>query len=215
MIKVLFTRLGNGIPETVWPALLRSLPAEAREEVNRYLRSEDRRSRLAGKALLRQCLFSYGYGNDCLEAIGSEPFGRPVIRGGVDFNISHSGEFAICAVTDRGRVGIDIEEIRPVSLGDFSACMTEEERERLESSNDRERAFYAFWTKKESTLKGDGRGLLLPMQEARIEGDEALLEDCRWFLWEIELDSGCICHLASNFRNDRVALEEADIRALL
>ena len=214
MIKVLFTRMGDLIPEALGLALLETLPPEARLDVNRYLRQQDRQSRLLGKLLLRKCLISYGYGNDCLEHLATGPFGKPVIHGGVDFNISHSGEFVVCAVTDQGKVGIDIEKIKPILVQDFYLCVTPNEREMLASSDDKERAFFSFWTKKECTLKGDGRGLLFPMQEVRIEGDEAILEGTRWFLREIDIDSSCVCHLASSFRSDDVALKEAPIQTL-
>jgi len=58
-------------------------------------------------------LLKYALKTDCLD-IKKTPSGKPYIEGGVHFNISHSHEYAVCAVADVP-VGIDIELIRPVS----------------------------------------------------------------------------------------------------
>lgn len=215
MTRVLFTRLGESFPPDLWGDLMETLPARVGRDVNRYLRWQDRQARLLGKLLLRRCLMAYGYGEDCLEGLAEGPFGRPVLDGAVDFNISHSAEFVVCAATERGRVGIDVEEIKPVALQDFRSCMTPQEFAKLEAAGGKERGFFSFWTQKECVLKADGRGLNLPLQEVRIEGERAVVGHTPWYLREIEIDPRCICHLASSFKNDGISLAEAPAEDLL
>ena len=215
MVKILFTRLCDPLPEDLWVELFRSLPPLLRQDVSRYLRWQDRQSRLLGKLLLRQCLARYGHGDDCLEHLSAERFGKPVVSGALDFSISHSHEYTVCAVTDQGKIGIDIEKIRNIDLEDFVICMTPDEREKIAASDDKDRAFFRFWTRKECVLKADGRGLLIPMQEASMQGEEAILQEIRWFVCEVEIDPACVCHLATSFRSDQVVLKETTSQDLL
>jgi 4'-phosphopantetheinyl transferase len=210
VIELLFMRVGERVPESAWDALLLGVPRAIREDVNRYRRWEDRQSRLFGKLLLREWLVSRGEGRDCLQRLGKGPFGRPVLEG-IEFSISHSEEYTVLCTTDRGRIGIDIEKLRPVPWNEFSVCMTPDERQTIALSNDSGKAFFRFWTKKECVLKADGRGLLLPMQEAVLQKNQAILEGRRWCLQEIAIDRGSVCHLASSFKAGPIKVRELAI----
>lgn len=203
------------LSEAVWLQLLGSMPLKIQADVSRYRRWQDRQSHLLGKLLLRKCLSPTDDGKDCLERLGAERFGRTTVGDGMDCSISHSHEYTVCAVTDQGKIGVDIEKVRPVDLHDFYACMDTDDREAIQASTDKERAFFRFWTKKESVLKADGRGLLIPMQEVQIRGEEAIIQGTRWFVKELEIDPGCMCHLASNFRSGWILPREISIRDFL
>ena len=82
------------------------------------------------------------------------------------FNLSHSGTLALCALSDRP-VGVDIQMVRPVwrdSLIDRSCTL--EERTWLRSRQDRPEEFAALWAAKECLGKQNGDGL--PYPPARI-----------------------------------------------
>jgi 4'-phosphopantetheinyl transferase len=215
MIKVLFTRVADAIPEVLWGELLESVPPRVRQDVNRYRRPQDRQSRLLGKLLLRKCLMSQGYGSDCLSLLALGPFGRPFVPGGPEFSISHSGEFTVFAATEQGRIGIDIETISRVELGDFDGYLTPGERKRINTASDKCRAFYRLWTRKECVLKADGRGLLAPLEEARVDLDPVVLQGKRWFLREIGVHRDCMCHLATSAWTEHLDLREVPVAALL
>ena len=75
------------------------------------------------------------------------------------FNLSHSGTLALCALSDRP-VGVDIQMVRPVwrdSLIDRSC--TPGERAWLRSRQDRPEEFAALWAAKECLGKQNGSGL--------------------------------------------------------
>ena len=78
------------------------------------------------------------------------------------FNLSHSGTLALCALSDRP-VGVDIQMVRPVwrdSLIDRSC--TPGERAWLRSRQDRPEEFAALWAAKECLGKQNGSGLPYP-----------------------------------------------------
>ena len=116
------------------------------------------------RRLLASCLseeparlqFRYG-------AYGKPELAPEWISSGLQFNVSHSGDMAIFAVTRDRAVGIDLEHVRPRSSLEQLAERLFSPRDLLAwhalPSNDRLVAFYRSWTWKESYLKATGRGL--------------------------------------------------------
>jgi 4'-phosphopantetheinyl transferase len=82
--------------------------------------------------------------------------GRPLIGDGYDFNISHSGSGAVCAITTRGRVGIDLELLRVVDPQHFALCMSAAQLEAVKHHENPSRALLTLWVEKESVVKADG-----------------------------------------------------------
>ncbi|MFN2284534.1 MAG: 4'-phosphopantetheinyl transferase family protein [Anaerolineae bacterium] len=85
--------------------------------------------------------------------------GAPTVR----FSLSHSSEFALCAVTKGRVVGVDIEQIRPISAWRqiTERYFSRQEREVLQDvSPDRAlEAFFQGWTRKEAYSKALGEGV--------------------------------------------------------
>lgn len=79
------------------------------------------------------------------------------------FNLSHSEMFALIAVSNTVRVGIDVEWSRPVPHldGIMSSTLSLCEQKHVQSfpAEERSCAFLHHWTKKEAFLKGIGQGL--------------------------------------------------------
>lgn len=92
--------------------------------------------------------------------------GKPFLPGGGDFhfNLSHSGYWAVCAVSD-APVGVDIQEVRSVRP-DLSRKFTPAEQQELLSLPDHKRAdrFFQLWVLKEAYAKCTGQGLLCPFR---------------------------------------------------
>jgi 4'-phosphopantetheinyl transferase len=93
------------------------------------------------------------------------PQGKPAIAKDtlLRFNISHSGDFVLLAFTREYDIGVDIEQIRSLPDMDDLAqrFFSSEERSQIASMprEQRERAFFACWTRKEAYLKAIGNGL--------------------------------------------------------
>ena len=86
------------------------------------------------------------------------------------FNLSHSGELAVCAIADEA-VGIDVELVGMTRERVIEKCFTESEKLRLMKEHERkDELFFEIWTKKESAAKltreGIGRILRLRNEES-------------------------------------------------
>lgn len=148
------------------------LAADERERADRFRFDRHRDAYTASRGTLRQVLslylsvtpeeirFVYG-------AQGKPSLANEVKGNGIEFNLSHSGEVALVAITQGRRIGVDVERIRSEVASDaiarryFSAREVEtllalEERVRLN-------AFFACWCRKEAYLKARGDGLTHPL----------------------------------------------------
>ena len=84
--------------------------------------------------------------------------GKPYLRdGSLHFNLSHSGDFALIAVSPQTPVGVDIERHRERISWERIAqrFFTPREVSAMQSSAD----FYRLWVMKEAVLKAIGTGL--------------------------------------------------------
>jgi 4'-phosphopantetheinyl transferase len=92
------------------------------------------------------------------------------------FNVTHSSEVAMVALSEGKPVGIDVEHIRP----DFATTAIAErffsiaEREQLRSMPEQVRpnAFFRCWTRKEAFIKAVGTGMAFPLDAFDVSLDE-------------------------------------------
>ena len=96
------------------------------------------------------------------------PNGKPAVPGlPLAFNLSHSGDVAVCAVAAGGQLGVDVEMIRPISDADDLSSRyfsRDEAREFLRlPATERLHAFFGVWTRKEAFLKATGEGMSRPL----------------------------------------------------
>ncbi len=93
-----------------------------------------------------------------------KPALTPAQGSGLHFNLSHSGESAVWAVTRRGEVGVDIEQRRQDNsrLNEIAArYFAQGEQEQLQAlpPAERTRGFFTLWARKEAFVKARGDGL--------------------------------------------------------
>jgi len=104
------------------------------------------------------------------------PFGKPALednhRKMLRFNVSHSHGLALYAVTRERKIGVDLEYIRSdISVQDIAEqFFSQREVAALHAvpENDRPRAFFAAWTRKEAYLKAEGRGLSGDLKQLEV-----------------------------------------------
>ncbi|MDO5141510.1 MAG: 4'-phosphopantetheinyl transferase superfamily protein [Eubacteriales bacterium] len=98
--------------------------------------------------------------------------GKPylVSEPGIHFSLSHSSDWAVCAVSDHP-VGVDIERCAPGRRDVATRFFHREEVRYLNTllPSARDDAFYKLWTLKESFVKSTGRGLDLPLRSFWID----------------------------------------------
>ncbi|HEX5761016.1 MAG TPA: 4'-phosphopantetheinyl transferase superfamily protein [Thermoanaerobaculia bacterium] len=153
---------------------LRALLApDERARVERFRFEVHRRRFAVGRGVLRALLgayldvpperlaFTYGERGKPDLAPGS------AAAGPLHFNLSHSHELALLAVTREREVGADVEQLRPLddlekiaerffSAAEHAQLMALPEAERVA-------AFFRCWTRKEAYLKALGVGLAAPL----------------------------------------------------
>ena len=83
----------------------------------------------------------------------------------VHFNLTHSADLAMLAVSDRYELGIDIEEMRVLKEDIAKWFFSRSECETLNAlpPEDYLDGFYRCWTRKEAFVKAHGAGLSLPL----------------------------------------------------
>lgn len=152
-IQLFALPLGAQLAPPERDAFLKVLPCEVQRKVQQYKHWQDQQRALLGSTLIRWALLPYI--DDVLLHLAHNEFGRPYIAGHPhwqgDFNLSHSGDWIVLAVTTIGRVGIDVEEIKPVSEDTMIYALSETERQLV--SHQPLHVFYEFWTLKEALFK--------------------------------------------------------------
>lgn len=105
--------------------------------------------------------------------------GKPFLPdSGFFFNLSHSGNIALCAFGDID-LGADIQQIKKSIPQKTAKILSPQEKEYLKAKEGRGQveAFYKIWARKESLMKWDGRGLRLPMQTFSVIQDNTLVNE--------------------------------------
>jgi 4'-phosphopantetheinyl transferase len=168
------------------------LSASERERAARFHFKADYDRHVAARAALRLQLGALLDRDPKSLSLQTTSYGKPFIAEcGVEFNLSHSGDWILFAFSRSAEIGVDIEHIRPLSdmrdVAKQNFGASEFARWEATPERDRTEAFYRCWTRKESFIKAIGEGLSCPLgsfevafdlnQPARltsVHGDEAL-----------------------------------------
>lgn len=144
-----------------------------------------------------------------------QPNGKPELVAaqnsiGLNFNLSHSGDFAIIGVTLGRRIGVDVERYRTLEFLEIALRYFSSSESRQLTAlppNQLQNNFFACWTRKEAFLKalGEGIGVLLPhvsVTVAQLESPK-LIEfqgnadaSLRWSLADTQMSEGYAAALA-------------------
>ena len=199
---------------------IQSLSETDKNYVEQYKIPYDRYRSLGSKLLLKKALLDFGV--DVKNAVFStNRYGKPYLANikGIFFNISHSGNIAICAVSEF-EVGCDVEKIGSPNDNIARYCFAPLEYGQLmctKNSEERTILFYRFWTLKESFVKAVGLGLNLPLNDfsINIDGKEPTIyqkADKRIFhLKEFNEIKGYKIALALNGNHEDVQLKIIDL----
>ena len=176
-----------------------TLPNHLTGKIRLHAKRADAQLSLFGKILTAHALEHFGIPAQIMERMTFDKFNRPFIPNiRFDFNISHSGKYVVCASSTSYKVGLDIEKISFIDLSDFVAHLLPVERGMIESSTRGLTELFFVWTKKEAVIKGDGRGIYVPLNTIDTSRPNVLLDDTCWFLTEIPIHEEYVCHLATN-----------------
>lgn len=169
------------------------IPKKKQAVILRYKFMEDQKRSLCGELLVRYALGNYLALNGRSIYFERGPYGKPYMVGNpqCQYNISHAGDWVVCAI-DEKPVGIDVETIKTIDIRLAKRFFADIEYKQIQHAQDRYKAFFAFWTLKESYIKYMGKGLSLPLNSFQFlcDSDEIIFQgekstkiffDCRMF----------------------------------
>jgi 4'-phosphopantetheinyl transferase len=178
----------------------------------RFQFARDRKRYIAARGMLRVLLGKHLDVSPAAVAFESGPHGKPQLAdssGPVNFNLSHSGDLAICALARDCLPGVDIESLDRTIDYDALARRFFSAREfaelQLIPCTERNRAFLACWTCKEAVAKAIGLGLSLPLDRIEVAVDPdappqvlsvAQGDPREWKLYRINADRAYVATLA-------------------
>jgi 4'-phosphopantetheinyl transferase len=154
-----------------------TLSADERARAERFHFERDRNRFIASQGILRLILGRYANVEPARIRFSHGLHGKPTLaascgEGGLGFNSSHSRGLLLYAVTRDREIGVDVEYIRPlpdlqqIAAQFFSAG--ENAALRMLPADQRLKAFFDCWTRKEAYLKATGEGLSQPLDQFEV-----------------------------------------------
>ncbi len=174
------------------------------DRARRFHFERDRRRFILARGALRTILGGYVKMDPKLIVFDYGPQGKPFLAppiSSIRFNVAHSGELALVAVSRERELGVDVEFVR-------SLTWAEQIPERFFSPREAAvfrslphdlvgPAFFACWTRKEAYIKARGGGLSIPLDRfdvsvepgkpaALLEVRDDPIEASRWGMVELQ-----------------------------
>ena len=151
-----------------------SLSPDDRERAARFKFEGDRHRFMMARACLRIILGRYLKTSAAGLQFELGPFGKPSLASVEDaldlrFNLSHSHQLALIAITRGREIGVDVEFMRADFASDevaehFFSPAEVKQLVRTPAAN-KTRAFFNCWTRKEAYIKARGEGLSHPLDQ--------------------------------------------------
>jgi len=183
-----------------------SLSADETIRAERFHFENDRRRFIVARGCLREILARYLRIAPVAIQFDYNDHGKPELGGAtrglsqLKFNLAHSGELAIYAITLIGDIGVDIERVRAdIDLEELAhSFFSASEIASLDllAGGERRQAFFHCWARKEAFIKAKGIGLSIALNEfdVSLAADAELLktrwdesEARRWSLQKIDV----------------------------
>lgn len=230
MIEIWQASLDVSPPRQV--ALAALLSADETAKASRYHFQADQRRYIAARGTLRELLGRYLNQNPATVEFVYGAFGKPSLKSSpvnnappLFFNLAHSDEAALYAVTRIGPIGIDLERIRPdFEIANIVAHFFAPEEAAILSqlpAPARNKRFFRYWTRKEAYCKALGDGFTLDPK--RMNASAALASPADWFslnwdgspdarisLCDLEMDTRYAAALAITEKTTPIIMREWD-----
>ena len=140
MTKVVLYLLHTSLVKNKLSFVTNFVSEERKEKAQKFVQEKDRLLSLGAGYLIKR----YLHIEDLLETKS----GKPYLKDGPFFNISHSGEYVLLAIHEQREVGVDIERIDEKKIGAIKFVLNEKEK----GINDTNTLFQ-MWSNKESLIK--------------------------------------------------------------
>lgn len=196
MIYIYDTYLSEDNHKILLQRELSAFPFDFVERLKRYRRWQDIQLSLLGRVLLFKGIKEHYQLNLTPGDIKYNQYNKPFFEGNqIYFNISHSGEIVVCAITDKLEIGIDIEKINVIDIHSFKFQMTDRQWDKITLDDDVNEAFFNYWTQKEAVIKASGLGQI-DFHSFEIVDNFTIIGKEKFCLKEIKLDKKYKCNIA-------------------
>ncbi len=213
MIYVLYTYLSEQCYDESFKSQLKLFSSQFQNRMLRFRRWQDAQASVFGRLLLMKGLEEYYNIHLDDSQINYNKFNRPFIKKSyLDFNITHSGVVVACAIGNKQRAGLDIEEVKNLKIDDYKCQMTNSEWNKINCANNKIDAFFDYWTQKEAVMKAQGKGLSIPLKSFQIEDNKTKIDGYLWYVKGINIDESYKCHIASNQNIDYTVIQINNMR---
>ncbi len=183
------------------------LSDDERNRTARFRFERDQRRFVVARGALRELLGRYLDTDPGQVRFIYNAFGKPELhpdfgRGGLKFNLAHSGDLALIAIARDADVGVDVEctegrgesNYADVAQNFFSA--TEVDALSRVPRDLYDQAFFSCWTMKEAYVKGCGEGLAIPLASFAVpistDPAPAAVRCGRWSLFALRPAPGYV-----------------------
>jgi 4'-phosphopantetheinyl transferase len=163
-------------------ALRACLSEDERARAGRFFSARGRDQFVVARGRLRQVLGALSGRSPRALAFAVAAGGKPRLEDGgrLRFNVAHSGDLMLCAVSLDHEVGVDVERVREdIGHEDIARRFFAEDEVRSLAAvppASRREAFFACWTRKEAVVKATGEGLARSLDGFAVSVDPARAE---------------------------------------
>jgi len=185
------------LTRSVFDSLLPLVSRDKRDRITKFHSYRDAQNALLGDIAARMLICrATGLSNSHLEFTSNE-YGKPFLINDphVHHNISHANQYIACVLDDQP-VGIDIEHIKPIEMKIAKRFFAPDEIAYVVSADDSllVQRFYEIWTKKESRIKWEGKGLSTSLPAFSVFDP---LDTERIYYHEVFRNDDYICHVCT------------------
>lgn len=167
-------RAGLKQPATQIPELIKLLNPAEQTRANQFKVMPARNNFIVARSALRQLLGQYLQRHPAEIVFGQNSYGKLLLpQDNLQFNLSHSHDYALFIFAKNYHVGIDIEQIRdnfdylaiaqkffaPQEITDLLNLPQEQQLS----------AFFNCWSRKEAFIKGIGKGIFCALDKFAVE----------------------------------------------
>ena len=203
MLICLYTEIDEFWNDQKLGAKLQLLPANLQQHIVKKKDQRERQLSITGKLMLQNIVNEFDI-NLTLNNLLYNQYHKPYFNAGFDFNISHSGNMVMCCGTDKGKIGIDIEFIKPIDLANYTNYFTQNEWHQINTSADPVSEFYYFWTRKEAVLKAMGTGFHTALDSIDVSGENLKEDKILYHLKTLDIDKRYKCHIATTETHHKI-----------
>jgi 4'-phosphopantetheinyl transferase len=165
------------VPTDILDGLAATLSADESERAGGFVFAEDRRRFISARGILRRIIACYVDADPARLRFCYNTHGKPGLletktHGGLRFNVSHSGGWAVFALSIDHEIGVDIERItddeRLLEVVEAYFAPGEIASLRALPKEQQLQGFFNCWTRKEAYIKARGMGLSIPLDTFEV-----------------------------------------------